>query len=112
MGGGITATTPIDYSRLPASAAIEGFQIVKLDTPEALIVEGRRMRHCVASYIRDVVGGRCSIYSIRTEERRIATLEMDAKTGEVLQLKGYANSRPKPFVKSVVAQFHRLATAA
>lgn len=107
IGGGITATTPIDYSALPCTARIDGFEIVKLDTPEALITEGRRMRHCVASYIRDVVAGRCSIFSIRTDERRIATVELDAKTGQLLQLKGFANSRPKPFVKELVTRFRR-----
>lgn len=105
MGGGLTATTVIDYSALPTETRIDGFQIVKLDTPEALITEGRRMRHCVASYIRDVVDGRCSIFSIRTPERRVATLELDAKTREIRQLSGFANSKPQPFVRDIAKRF-------
>lgn len=112
LGGGLSSTTVIDYSDLPSVTQIDGFQIVKLDTPEALITEGRRMRHCVASYIRDVVDGRCSIFSIRTEERHVATLEIDTKAGGIRQLAGFANARPKPFVRDLAARFLKIAEAA
>jgi hypothetical protein len=109
--GGISATTVIDYSSLPATASVSGFEFVKLDTPGALITEGRRMRHCVASYVRDVVDGRCSIYSIRSEERRFATLEIDARTNSIRQLAGFANAKPKPFILQAARQFAREAAA-
>lgn len=45
--------------------------------PETLRAEGRSLSHCVASYINDVLSGRCYIYQVLSPER--ATLEIILK---------------------------------
>lgn len=103
LGGGIRPDTQIDWSDGPLEESVDGFTFVKLITPLALLNEGRRMRHCVASYIPDVINGICSIYSVRQGERRLATLEIAGS--EMRQLKGFANAAPAKEVKQAVARF-------
>lgn len=107
--GGLSLDTCIDISDLPQSWAHDGLQFDKLDTASKLIAEGRAMRHCVATYVRYVIDGRCSIYSIRDDERRIATLEIDPSKKEIVQLSGFANSRTKPFVLKAANAFLKAA---
>lgn len=106
LGGGISPSTVVDYSDLPGEWRHEGIRFVKLDTPVMLFEEGRMMRHCVATYLRDVINGRCSIYSIRNDERRLATLEV-GKSGSLDQLVAFANSKPKPFIVDLAKRFCR-----
>lgn len=105
--GGLSLDICIDISELPDAWADSGLQFVKLDTPAKLIEEGRKMRHCVASYVRYVVDGRASVYSIRNSERRIATLEIDPHDKRVVQLQGFGNSKVKPYVSKAAATFSR-----
>lgn len=88
----------VDYAPLPNRMEVGGFTFVALTTARALREEGRAMRHCVGSYHRDVVEGRSRIYSIRSGDKRRATIEFKPIEfkGKPLsfvlwQLKGYAN---------------------
>lgn len=104
---GIKPETCIDYSAWPDHAEVEGFEFFKLATPSALMEEGRRMRHCVASYVPDVMNGASSIFSIRHEMRRIATLQISK--GRVVQLKGFANKLPSKGVRAAADAFAEIA---
>lgn len=88
--------TEVDYRDFPVEIEVDGFQFVALRSLRALIVEGKAMHHCVASYHPDIVSGRSRIYSIRLGDHRLATCEMrpwsDARA-EVVQLKGPCNSK-------------------
>ncbi|MGI9521532.1 MAG: PcfJ domain-containing protein [Hyphomicrobiaceae bacterium] len=53
-----------------------GLRIVPLRTPDELIHEGKRMRHCVGDYACQVLSGACLIYSIRRGNQHVATLEV------------------------------------
>jgi hypothetical protein len=96
--------TVIDLSDHVDHAEMDGFEFFKLATPAMLMEEGRRMRHCVASYIPLVMGGGVHIYSIRAGMRRMATLQLNGT--RVAQLKAFANRLP---VKAVEAAAHRFA---
>jgi hypothetical protein len=98
VGIGITPETVIDLSDWPDHATVAGFEFFKLSTPSMLMEEGRRMRHCVASYIPNVINGNCHLFSIRADMRRMATLEIVGK--RVVQLKAFAN---RPVNKAVAA---------
>lgn len=76
---GVGFDVPIDYSPLPTTAEIDGISFIALQTGEDLFVEGATMRHCVASYISQVVAGSSRIYSLREGGRRLATLELVPK---------------------------------
>lgn len=69
--------------------------------------EGRRLKHCVASYVGSCAAGRCSIWSMQRrygdEERvePVLTIEVDGK-GVVTQARGRANRWPTPQENSVL----------
>lgn len=92
----IAADTAVDLGGHPDLAMVDGFEFVALRTPRALVEEGTAMRHCVASYLRDVFDGRCHILGIRRGARRVATLEFGSRG--LRQLKGPCNAAVTPAV--------------
>lgn len=105
FGLAIKPDTVIDLSDWPDHVECGGFEFFKLSTPSMLMEEGRRMRHCVASYIGRVMNGSCHIYSIRADMRRMATLEI--VSGRVVQLKAFANRLPIKAVEASASAFVR-----
>lgn len=102
-GGMLSPTTVIDLSGWPDHAEVGGFEFFKLSTPAMLLEEGRRMRHCVASYIPQVMSGQSHIFSVRADMRRMATLQIRGR--HVVQLKAFANKLPIKAVESAATQF-------
>jgi hypothetical protein len=90
-GTGVEPDTRIDFGVYAARTKVGDLTVHALRTPLALYQEGAAMRHCVATYIGQVVSGRSHIFGIRQGERRIATLELDEKLA-VRQLKGPCNA--------------------
>lgn len=86
----IEPETVMDFSRHPDVASVNGFAFIALRTPLSLAEEGAAMRHCVGSYITDVMNGRCSIISIKRGGERVATMEIEK--GVLRQLKGPCNA--------------------
>src|SRR3546814_601409 len=85
----------IDYGRFPVEAMVDGFQFHALRSLRALIIEGRAMHHCVSSYYPDVVAGRCRIYSIRKDGKRVAPAEYLAfPNPRAVQVKGVCHINP------------------
>lgn len=103
LPGAISLDTVIDFSDWPETAEIDGFEIFKLATPEMIMTEGRRMRHCVSSYIPNVLNGGCSIFSIRREMRRMATVQVVGRS--IVQIKGFANKAVDKDIRKVAAKF-------
>ena len=92
---GVDLEHEVDYSpQHNEPVSIDGFDIVPLRSGAALIEEGTTMRHCVPSYMRDILSGGSCIYSIQKNGRRVATLELTSGYGPVSikQLKGPCNS--------------------
>lgn len=104
-GIGLTASTVIDLSDWPDHVETRHFEYFKLSTPYMLMEEGRRMRHCVSSYVREVMNGQCHIYSMRADMRRVATVEIVG--GKVVQIKGFGNKTPAQSVIDAARKFAR-----
>ena len=104
-GIGLEPGTVIDLSDWPDHVEHAGFEFFKLATPSMLMEEGRRMRHCVASYIPRVINGRTHIYSIRHDMRRMATLQIT--DGRPVQIKAFANRVPARGVVNAADSFAR-----
>jgi hypothetical protein len=60
----------------------------------ALRSEGRAMRHCVAWHADEVLEGRCSFWSLRHNDQRRLTLELNHRLGKIVQAKGKLNREP------------------
>ena len=79
-----------------------------------LVEEGRRLRHCVASYADSCARGACSIWSLErgrgAEEgaERLLTVEVD-KNNTVVQARGLANRWPSEQELNVLNEWMRTA---
>lgn len=102
-----------DYAPLPETWTNGEYTATALRSGLELFLEGRAMRHCVASYVREVMLGGTRIYSIRKGEDRVATLELHPRGERFVpaQLKGPCNSHPKKAVQDVAAKFVQSANA-
>lgn len=105
FGSTIKPDTVIDLSDWPDHEVFAGFEFFKLSTPSMLMEEGRRMRHCVASYIPRVMAGDVHIYSVRLDMRRMATMEIIGR--RCVQLKAFANKLPAKGVSKACDEFVR-----
>lgn len=96
-----------DYSPLPDEMPVGEYTFTALRSGLDLFIEGKAMRHCVASYVRDVMLGGTRIYSIRRGEDRVATLELRPKGERFIpaQLSGPCNKRPPKAIHGAVAMF-------
>ncbi len=115
-----TYDAAVAYPGFPTEVTLAGFDFYALRSLRALVVEGKAMHHCVASYYPDIQSGRARIYSIRKDGKRIATVEF-ARSGEynprgvggggsywkAVQVKGVLNARPSKDVIEVAEQFAR-----
>lgn len=63
--------------------------------PKDLIKEGKGLHHCVASYVKDVINGKCKIYFIRDkEELDKSLLTVEVRRNEIIQVRGFGNRKP------------------
>lgn len=58
-----------------------GVTATLLSSRAALIIEGRELTHCVASYHEQVYFGRSIIFSLRTQDGQRSTLELGVRRG-------------------------------
>lgn len=68
--------------------------VTELLFANALVDEGRALKHCVYSYASAIERGRCSIWSLRKDGERRITIEVHSATGRVVQARGACNRDP------------------
>jgi hypothetical protein len=93
---GFSFEQQVDYAPLPESADMHGFRFTALRSGKDLWMEGAAMRHCVSTYVREVMTGKTRIYSITLDDRRIATMELqpNGRRWHIVQIKGPCNAVP------------------
>ena len=64
----------------------------ELTNSKALEDEGRTMKHCVASYRYSCAKGTCSIWSLKLNGNRMATIELANQNKSIVQAKGKMNA--------------------
>ena len=67
---------------------------IQIKTSTGLAMEGREMRHCVASYIRQAQNGNDFFYMVLKPERGTARLTVKKKSIEILEFKLIQNQNP------------------
>src|SRR5699024_11956703 len=68
------------------------YGIISPKKPKDLIEEGSSLSHCVGSYAKDIISGRCKIYFLRhidDLETSLATVEV--RNGDIVQARGMRN---------------------
>ena len=84
-----------------------GMRIAPLQTKEEFVEEGRKMKHCVATYF-DRKG--CLILGVRTTEgKRLATVELSERDFSITQCRCQCNNQPERFNEiCAVINSHRM----
>lgn len=74
-----------------------------------LLEEGRRMRHCVATYAESCAKKRTAIWSMKIENnegrKHVLTIEVDLMTKTICQVRGRCNRLPKEHEKEVIRRW-------
>lgn len=86
LENGMDWECPIDYTPFPLDFESDGFKFTALRSGKDLFDDGREMRHCVASYSRQVIEGKARIYSMAEIETgsKVATVEFGQSTVRVI----------------------------
>lgn len=72
------------------------YTILELQSTKELLIEGRRMNHCVATYASSCNRKKCAIFSIRkkpvhSDEETLATIEVSLQARRIVQAKARYN---------------------
>jgi PcfJ-like protein len=90
---------------LPATR-LNGYEIVPITNSAELYREGDAMHNCVGTYAGDVMVGKSYIYSVREDDKRMATVQV-VRAGDrpaLAQIRGPCNA---PAPKEIVAAVRR-----
>jgi hypothetical protein len=68
--------------------------IEEILTSKALADEGRALRHCVYSYAYKIGMNTSSIWSMRANEERVVTIQVDNRNEKIVQYRGKFNAIP------------------
>ncbi|MEM6684312.1 MAG: PcfJ domain-containing protein [Bacteroidota bacterium] len=86
------------------------YRLFELCSSKELIVEGRKMNHCVASYARSCCVKVASIYSLRCSsvtkgQEILATIEVDNKSQTIVQAKARFNRPISATAKNIMSDW-------
>jgi hypothetical protein len=71
------------------------YVVVIPQSPKDLIDEGSNLSHCVASYVDDVINGKCKIVFLRSKkEPDVSLVTVEVRGNTIRQVKGKRNRRP------------------
>lgn len=87
----------------------DDFVILAPESPDDLVKEGNQLSHCVASYVKDVINGRCKIYFLRNkgEEMDKPLVTIEVRGLNIRQAKGKGNRQVTPEQKEFITQWAR-----
>lgn len=85
------------------------WSIAELCSSDALVFEGRAMRHCIATYVGRCRRGESSVWTMQietpTEQRRVLTIEVDMKRRKINCARRRANARASEAERAVLAKW-------
>jgi len=81
------------------------WSFVELTSSEDLYQEGLNMKHCVNSYANSCVSGYSAIVSLRNNDKRCVTIEVNPRTTKIVQVKGLYNREANIQEQRVISQW-------
>jgi hypothetical protein len=105
--------SPLEDFRLVEGSEVLGnmrvWTITQLLTSRSLLLEGRAMRHCVATYAERCARRQTSIWSMQVENQRgryrVLTIEVDLLKRIVCQARGKCNRLPQRAERELMEQW-------
>jgi len=92
-------TTIIDYLHIIDDKV---WTITEITTGKLLYEEGDDMHHCVFSYLDRCISRQCAIFSVKVNDKRIATLEIDLSNLNLVQARGKMNAPVNINTKNII----------
>ena len=89
----------------PPAPLADTATIQAIRTPDALQLETRLMRHCVASYTNAIYDGQYAVYQVLEPERLTLGLRLHRGGVSLDQLKGVSNRSPSAEAQAAVEQW-------
>ncbi len=81
-----------------AAGTLKIWTLTELLSTKALVAEGRKMKHCVATYAHSCASGACSIWTLEVEtfegRAKVLTVEVQNRARLICQARGKCNMRP------------------
>ncbi len=95
---------PLGFGDRPPEQIEEGatWSAHELRSYMALWKEGRALRHCVATYAGWAASGHSSLWSLRRDEQRTLTIEIQPRNRRIVQVRGRHNRPPTDVEWAVV----------
>lgn len=81
------------------------WSFVELTSGEELFVEGQAMNHCVSSYTSRCATGLSAIVSLRTNNARRVTIEVEPEAGRLVQARGQFNREINPEERQAIRRW-------
>ncbi|MDM7860529.1 PcfJ domain-containing protein [Alteromonas sp. ASW11-36] len=81
------------------------WQVDEILSIERLLAEGIAMNHCVYGYRNAIKRGNCSIWSLRHNQQRVITIEVNNASRRVVQVKGKYNREPSNAERQAVVHW-------
>jgi hypothetical protein len=104
---GISGLSAIEGSE--HSKNMRRWTITELLNRDALVDEGRAMRHCIATYAPSCANGRSSVWSMQCENaegrERVLTIEVRPSSRMVMEARGRFNASPTPQAMRILRQW-------
>lgn len=90
---------------------INVWTLTELNTSKQLKAEGRAMSHCVGGYSRRCVSNQSVILSMRCNDNRVLTIQVEPMTLQIMQAKGERNRAAHSNEMNVLSQWqHHVAS--
>lgn len=73
--------------------------IEPITSNDELTLEGKTLRHCVGTYLRDVLNNNSYIYSVKIDGKHVSTIELSGDNLDelkIVQHRGFRNADPSP----------------
>lgn len=100
---------PFELKIIEGEREIGSWHINEILRSKDLLDEGRKMRHCVASYHDSIVSGSISIWTLTKKDAfstdKHLTIEVRNRSREIVQARGHCNAKAKPEELRVLTQW-------
>ncbi|RYG30675.1 MAG: hypothetical protein EON93_14360 [Burkholderiales bacterium] len=100
------STTPKQIELVRITETSERWVIRQIRTGDELAEEGARMHHCVYSYKGSCMSGHSSIWTMRRNNKRMLTIEMNNQA-DIVQIRGFGNRLATPEEMKMINQWAR-----
>ncbi len=86
------------------------YEFLEISGDNQLLAEGRAMHHCVFTYRDDVLSGKTSIWSLRKNGYRLATIEIENSSRSIVQVRKKCNNLADEITQHIIQQWAKKAT--